>query len=626
MWKNRIYTILPALLFAIATALAAPDSDKGKTLLLRGDSLYRQGNYVEAAKAYLLSANEGNVEAQFNIAYAYFTGEGIDRDYTSAAMWFKRAARQNFAKAQYNLAYCYMNGRGVPRDYDKASALLHLSADNNYKRAQLTLADCYANGILVEQDEAESRKWKEIAEGKAEEKTGAETIKAAAKAKERPEAKKNAQAAKKETLDEDYSVEVDLPGTNATKQPQTIKAPEPQPKEQTPDGSKPKPRLIKGPGQIKKAPADNGSNNEATENATGTPADAAAAANATAMNAAPTLKILYPEDQSMFHTDQIKLKYQLIAGNCSDSTKIVVMVDGQRQPTTRAVRAANTIDVDLPRHDCTVMMYAQNRNGNSEPATIRLIRETTSMELPKLFMVAIGVGDYNDPKLPKLRFTCKDAQDFAKAVASKKGLPYEEVQVKLLCDGEATRADIFEAMEWLKQEASPSDVCIFFFAGHGMRDEKDRFYFMPYGCSTDKLYECFSASDFRNEAEDINGKLIAFVDACYSGALFEGGRSAATAHFIEQLKRSKNGILLYASSSSDTKSREDESWGNGAFTKALVEAFNGAAREEHTEGLSTQELEHFLYKEVRKLTNFKQTPIFINPSGIEHFNIYNYEK
>lgn len=110
------------------------------------------------------------------------------------------------------------------------------------------------------------------------------------------------------------------------------------------------------------------------------------------------------------------------------------------------------------------------------------------------------------------------------------------------------------------------------------------------------------------------------------GGLFGGSRSAATAHFIEQLKRSKNGMLLYASSSSDTKSQEDEKWGNGAFTKALLEAFNGAAREEHTEGLSTQELEHYLYKEVRKITNYKQTPIFINPSGIEHFNLFNYEK
>lgn len=662
MWRNKKLTrltILPAMLLAAMTSLAAPNEEQGKLLLHKGDSLYRQGNFEEAAIAYLISANDGNAEAQFDIAYAYFNGEGIERDYASAAMWFKRSARQNYAKAQYNLAYCYMNGRGVPRDYDKASDLLHQSANNNYKRAQLTLADCYANGILVEQNEKESQKWMAMAANLQPEQPKIEPaapntpstpsipsapstpstpstpsipstpstpsiptpepiVQAPAnKATEKPDTKK-------ETLDGDFDIEVDIPGMNSTSQPTAPvvvaqpAAPQPttdqptteQPAAPKPAEEQPKPRIIKGPTQIL-------TEKEATP---------AAQPTLAAANSAPVLKILYPEDQSMFHTDQIKLKYQLIAGNCADSTRIVVMVDGQRQPTTRAVRAANTIDVDLPRHDCTMMMYAQNKNGNSEPATIRLIREATSMELPKLFVVAIGVGDYNDPKLPKLRFTCKDAKDFSKAITSKKGLPYEDVQVKILCDNEATRADIFEAMEWLKQESSPNDVCIFFFAGHGMRDEKDRFYFMPYGCNTNKLYECFSASDFRNEAEDIHGKLIAFVDACYSGALFEGGRSAATTHFIEQLKRSKNGMLLYASSSSDTKSREDESWENGAFTKALVEALNGAAKEEHAEGLSTQELEHFLYKQVRKLTDFKQTPIFINPSGIEHFNIFNYEK
>ena len=661
MWRNKKLTrltILPAMLLAAMTSLAAPNEEQGKLLLHKGDSLYRQGNFEEAAIAYLISANEGNAEAQFDIAYAYFNGEGIERDYASAAMWFKRSARQNYAKAQYNLAYCYMNGRGVPRDYDKASDLLHQSANNNYKRAQLTLADCYANGILVEQNEKESQKWMAMAANLQPEQPQTEpaaptapatapttpstsapsspstpsTPSASSSPVPAPEPIVQAPAnkatekpdTKKETLDGDFDIEVDIPGISST--PTTSKpvvvahpaapqpaAPQPtteQPAAPKPTEEQPKPRIIKGPAQIL-------AEKEATP---------AAQPTLAAANSAPVLKILYPEDQSMFHTDQIKLKYQLIAGNCADSTRIVVMVDGQRQPTTRAVRAANTIDVDLPRHDCTVMMYAQNKNGNSEPATIRLIREATSMELPKLFVVAIGVGDYNDPKLPKLRFTCKDAKDFSKAITSKRGLPYEDVQVKILCDNEATRADIFEAMEWLKQESSPNDVCIFFFAGHGMRDEKDRFYFMPYGCNTNKLYECFSASDFRNEAEDIHGKLIAFVDACYSGALFEGGRSAATTHFIEQLKRSKNGMLLYASSSSDTKSREDESWENGAFTKALVEALNGAAKEEHAEGLSTQELEHFLYKQVRKLTDFKQTPIFINPSGIEHFNIFNYEK
>lgn len=568
--------LLSLSMFLITTCMGATAiADNGEQLLHRADSLYRMGNFEKAVEVYLQSAEAGNAEAQFDIGYAYYTGEGTQRDYTSAAMWFKRSAKQNFAKAQYNLAYCYMNGRGVPRDYDKAYNLLLKSAENNYKRAQLTLADCYARGVLVEKNEDEYNKWKNKAEGKNTE---------------------QAPKQQKETLKGDFDIQVDMPGEKSKELP----------KEQPKDTAQPqqKQNVILGPNELKKA------------NTTAT------AQTATA----PILRILYPEDQSIFHTDQVKLKYQLLTNGCTDSTRIVVMVDGQRLPTTRAVRAANTIDVDLPRHDCTIMMYAQNSCGNSEPVSLRLIRETSQFELPKLFVVAIGVGDYNDPKLPKLKFTCKDAQDFAKVVATKKGLPYEDVQVKLLCDSEATRADIFEAMEWLKQESSPNDVCIFFYAGHGLRDEKDRFFFIPYGCNSDKLYDCFSATDFRNEAEDINGKLIAFVDACYSGALLEGTRSAATSHFVEQLKRAKNGMLLYASSSSDTKSREDESWGNGAFTKALVESFNGAAREEQSEGLSTQELEHFLYKEVRKITDFKQTPIFINPNGIEHFNIFNYEK
>lgn len=577
--------LLSLSIFLITTCMGATAiADNGEQLLHRADSLYRMGNFEKAVEVYLQSAEAGNAEAQFDIGYAYYTGEGTQRDYTSAAMWFKRSAKQNFAKAQYNLAYCYMNGRGVPRDYDKAYNLLLKSAENNYKRAQLTLADCYARGVLVEQNEDEYNKWKNKAEGKDTE---------------------QAPKPKKETLKGDFDIQVDMPGEKPKEHAKE------QPKEQPKDTAQTqqKQNVILGPNELKKA------------NTTAT-AQTATAQTATA----PILRILYPEDQSIFHTDQVKLKYQLLTNGCTDSTRIVVMVDGQRLPTTRAVRAANTIDVDLPRHDCTIMMYAQNSCGNSEPVSLRLIRETSQFELPKLFVVAIGVGDYNDPKLPKLKFTCKDAQDFAKVVATKKGLPYEDVQVKLLCDSEATRADIFEAMEWLKQESSPNDVCIFFYAGHGLRDEKDRFFFIPYGCNSDKLYDCFSATDFRNEAEDINGKLIAFVDACYSGALFEGTRSAATSHFVEQLKRAKNGMLLYASSSSDTKSREDESWGNGAFTKALVESFNGAAREEQSEGLSTQELEHFLYKEVRKITDFKQTPIFINPNGIEHFNIFNYEK
>ena len=343
--------------------------------------------------------------------------------------------------------------------------------------------------------------------------------------------------------------------------------------------------------------------------AAGTPASE----DLSAANGAPVVRILYPEDQSLFHTDVIKLKYQLLAQGLEKSTKITVMVDGVRQPDSRAVKQADMIEVDVPNRDCTIMLFAQNEKGNSIPAAIRLIRENVAqVDLPRLFAVVVGVGEYNDEKLLPLKMTVKDATDFSNVLRTKKGHPFSDVEVKLLLDQEATRGDIFEAMEWMGQEARPNDLCMFFFAGHGYRDER--------------AYECFSATDFKDAAEKINSKFVVFADACYSAGLLEGNRSAAAEHFVEQLRRSKNGMLFYASSAGDTKSKEDPTWGNGAFTKALVEAFNGAARRDGDEGLSTRALDAYLYDAVRKTTDYKQTPVFMNPSGIEHFNIFTYDK
>ena len=544
--------------------------------LTKGDEQYENGDLASAVACYGKAADLGLAEAQFKYGLALFFGEGIDVDYTTASMWFKRAVLQGHAKAMNNLAYCYMYGKGVPTDYDKALLYLKEAANAGCKEAQLTLAECYEKGVLVEKDEQEAQHWSNMAAA--------------------PEI--HEVEAEKEEKDEDVAERED---TVAIQSPELLVD---TPQENVAQPAKPtilsKEDIIMGK---KKENVD----------------------ESEVLVKAPVVNILFPVDNSTFHTSTIKIKYQLIAKGKEDKTKVTVMVDGVKQPTDRAVRAANTIDVDLPDHDCTVILYAQNEYGNSEPASIRLIRETKQEEKPRLLAVVVGVGKYDDPKLPPLQFTCKDAQDFSTAINGKKNFPYSEVQIKLLCDSMASRAEMFEAMEWMKQEATPNDVCMFFFAGHGFRDEKDRFYFMSYGSSTERLYNSFSSADFRREVEDVNSKLVVFVDACYSGALMEGNRSAAS-HFIEQLRRTKNGMVLYASSASDTKSKEDASWGNGAFTKALVEALNGAARNDEDEGLSTQQLDQFLYKEVRRLTDSKQTPIFMNPNGIEHFNLFTYEE
>ena len=610
--KNRFLFILCLSLFSIC----AVADDEGKEFLRKANEHYKAGYYDVAVGYYLKAAEFNEVEAMFNLGYALYQGEGIIQDYPSAVMWFKRAANMQYPKAEYNLAFCYMNGKGVPCNYDKALALLISSANHGFDQAQLTLSECYEHGVLVEQNLKESQKWKKKAEAnmkasQAEQTTPTEQE----KSKEIVETtKKESNSAKpvEEISSAPPTFDIELGENNDVKitENSAVALSTVEPKKDLES----------------KEDDDDDDDDDDDEEEQRAPL-IVYAPGMEPPKKVPVLKILYPKDQSFFHTDQIKIKYQLLADGLEDSTKVIAMVDAMKKELneTRAVKQANTLEIDVPNRDCTVTLYAQNRVGNSEPVSIRLIRENVAQgDLPRLFCVAIGVGDYNDKELPPLKLSTKDARDFAEAVAKKRGLPFADVQVKLLTDKEATRADIFEAMEWLQQETTPNDICFFFFAGHGYRDEKDRFYFMPYGGSTDKLYNCFSATDFKNMAEDINCKLIVFTDACYSAALFEGNRSAATTHFIEQLRRAKNGMMLYASSASNTKSKEDPSWGNGAFTKALVAAFNGGARQQFDEGLSTQELERYLYKEVRRLTSFKQTPIFINPNGMEHFNIFTY--
>lgn len=610
--KNRFLFILCLSLFSIC----AVADDEGKEFLRKANEHYKAGYYDVAVGYYLKAAEFNEVEAMFNLGYALYQGEGIIQDYPSAVMWFKRAANMQYPKAEYNLAFCYMNGKGVPCNYDKALALLISSANHGFDQAQLTLSECYEHGVLVEQNLKESQKWKKKAEAnmkasQAEQTTPTEQEKSK-EIVETTEKESNSTKSVEETPSAPPTFDIELGENNDVKitENSAVALSTVEPKKDLES----------------KEDDDDDEDGDDDEEEQRAPL-IVYAPGMEPPKKVPVLKILYPKDQSFFHTDQIKIKYQLLADGLEDSTKVIAMVDAMKKELneTRAVKQANTLEIDVPNRDCTVTLYAQNRVGNSEPVSIRLIRENVAQgDLPRLFCVSIGVGDYNDKELPPLKLSTKDARDFAEAVAKKRGLPFADVQVKLLTDKEATRADIFEAMEWLQQETTPNDICFFFFAGHGYRDEKDRFYFMPYGGSTDKLYNCFSATDFKNMAEDINCKLIVFTDACYSAALFEGNRSAATTHFIEQLRRAKNGMMLYASSASNTKSKEDPSWGNGAFTKALVAAFNGGARQQFDEGLSTQELERYLYKEVRRLTSFKQTPIFINPNGMEHFNIFTY--
>ena len=114
---------------------------------------------AEAVKWFRLSADQGDVDAQFNLALMYAKGGGVPQDAAEAAKWWRRAADQGFARAQYFLGRTYDEGQGVPQEDVEAVKWYRRAADQGDADAQLYLSGMYAKGRGVPQDFTSAYMW-----------------------------------------------------------------------------------------------------------------------------------------------------------------------------------------------------------------------------------------------------------------------------------------------------------------------------------------------------------------------------------------------------------------------------------------------------------------------------------
>ena len=101
---------------------------------------------------YTLSAEQGNVKAQFNLGIMYDKGQGVLQDYKEAVKWYTLSAEQGHAKAQYNLGHMYDNGEGILQDFVKAHMWANISASNGNKNGA-ELRDMVADDMTPSQIE-----------------------------------------------------------------------------------------------------------------------------------------------------------------------------------------------------------------------------------------------------------------------------------------------------------------------------------------------------------------------------------------------------------------------------------------------------------------------------------------
>ena len=64
---------------------------------------YITGDYDKAFYWIKKAAEQGDVQAQFNLAICYYNGQGVSKDLKQAIYWYQKAAGQGFVEAKERL-------------------------------------------------------------------------------------------------------------------------------------------------------------------------------------------------------------------------------------------------------------------------------------------------------------------------------------------------------------------------------------------------------------------------------------------------------------------------------------------------------------------------------------------
>jgi hypothetical protein len=307
--------------------------------------------------------------------------------------------------------------------------------------------------------------------------------------------------------------------------------------------------------------------------------------------------------------------------------RVEVRLDGRRVDPQRVTLppAPDSTDpaeitVDLPAGVRTVQLVARAGDTASEPLRFLVDGDPVAAIEPTrpggtLYLLAVGISRYADASLA-LQLPAKDAQDFVTAMGRQRGVLYRDVVTRLLTDRDATAAGIRQGLDWLRTQVSADDVGIVFLAGHGVNPEPGRYRFLPY--DYDRRRPTARSVDgpvIAATLAELRGRGLLFLDTCHAGAVpaVLSNVSRDTSRIANQLSAPENAVSVFASSTERQESFENLRWGNGAFTRTLVEGLAGAARLQPLELVTARSLSPFLTHHVSRLTEGRQTPVSLIP-------------
>jgi len=110
----------------------------------------------EAIEWYNKSVDQGNSNAQFNLAVCYEHGVGVEKNLQKAFELYTKSAEQGNQVSQHALARCYLHGEGVNQSIEKAFKWALSAAKQGCQDAKQMLCTKDMNNFWISQNWPES--------------------------------------------------------------------------------------------------------------------------------------------------------------------------------------------------------------------------------------------------------------------------------------------------------------------------------------------------------------------------------------------------------------------------------------------------------------------------------------
>lgn len=254
----------------------------------------------------------------------------------------------------------------------------------------------------------------------------------------------------------------------------------------------------------------------------------------------------------------------------------------------------------------------ESRSGKAESDPLKV---NYSPSRPNLYVLSIGTKT-------NLKYTTKDARDFANLFYSQGKEAFRlftNVTIDTLIGKAANTKEIQRALESLNTKIragaiAEDDIVLVFISSHGFVHNGDlRIQGDDYDAIAPKSTSVSYKSDILASMEALPCKKLLMLDACHSGDA-KAARPEDINKAAMDLKNTKKGLAIFASSQGSEESHEDVTWQNGAFTEVLIKALKDGLADNNKNGIVTlNELEKYIVAEVPpmvlKVKNKNQHPL-----------------